>query len=101
MPKARKQDSRAAKDEPNRVLHERGRYYDALQQGHSVRIHEDDGTITVQNFRLDEGTVLLDPDVREYFPDAKAVNAALRSLIELIPARQSSRRGSRTETRAS
>ncbi len=101
MPKARKQESSSAKHEPDRVLHERGRYYDALQQGHSVRIHEDDGTTTVQNFRLDEGTVLLDPDVREYFPDAKAVNATLRSLIELIPAQQRSHKGSKSETRAS
>lgn len=101
MPKARKQDSTSAEQESNRVIHERGRYYDALQQGHSVRIREDDGTTTVQSFRLDEGTVLLDPDVREYFPDAKAVNAALRSLIELIPARPSSRRGRKSESRAS
>jgi hypothetical protein len=101
MPKTRKQDSSSAKDESNHVIHERGRYYDALQQGHSVRIHEDDGTTNVQIYRLDEGTVLLDPDVREYFPDAKAVNAALRSLIDLIPARQSSHRGTNSETRAS
>lgn len=101
MPKARKQDSPLPENVANRVLHERGRYYGTLQQGHTVRIHEDDGTTTVQNFRLDEGTVLLDPDVREYFPDAKAVNAALRSLIELIPARPSSRRGSKSESRAS
>jgi hypothetical protein len=64
---------------------ERGRYYDALQQGYTVRIHEDDGTTTVQHYKLEEGAVLLDPDVREYFPDAKAVNTALRALIALIP----------------
>jgi hypothetical protein len=33
-----------------------------------------------------------DPDVREYFPDAKSVNAALRSRIALTPSRQSNRR---------
>lgn len=66
---------------------ERGKYYDALQQGYTVRIHEDDGTTTVYNYQLEQGVVLLDPDVREYFPDAKAVNAALRSLIALTPHR--------------
>lgn len=64
---------------------ERGKYYEALQQGYTVRIHEEDGTTSVYNYQLEKGAVLLDPDVREYFPDAKAVNAALRSLIALIP----------------
>lgn len=64
---------------------ERGKYYGALQQGYTVRIHEDDGTTTVYNYQLEKGAVLIDPDVREYFPDAKAVNSALRSLIALIP----------------
>lgn len=73
---------------------QRGRYYDALQQGYTVRIHEDDGTTTVQHYKLEEGAVLLDPDVREYFPDAKAVNAALRALIALIPNSPARRRRS-------
>jgi chemotaxis receptor (MCP) glutamine deamidase CheD len=33
---------------------------------------------------LEEGTVMLQPDVREYFPDSEAVNTALRSLITLM-----------------
>ena len=32
--------------------------------------------------------VLLAPDVTEYFPDAETVNAALRSLITFLKARQ-------------
>lgn len=79
---------------------ERGRYYDALQQGHTVRIHENDGTTTIHYYQLDEGAVLLDPDVREYFPDAKAVNTALRSLIALIPT-QSSHRNRRRSAKSS
>jgi hypothetical protein len=39
----------------------------------------------VQYFTLEEGAVMLEPDVREYFPDSEAVNKALRSLIMLIP----------------
>lgn len=74
---------------------ERGRYYAALQQGHSVRIHEDDGTTTIHYYQLEEGAVLLDPDVREYFPDAQSVNAALRSLIALIPIQRARRKRGR------
>jgi hypothetical protein len=98
MPKTPKQASSSPKQES---MGDRGRYYDALQQGHSVRIREEDGTTTIQHYQLDEGTVLLDPDVREYFPDAKSVNAALRSLIALIPTRQSSRRRTSAEPRVS
>jgi len=63
----------------------RGKYYQAYRQGHSVRIHESDGSVTVRYFTLEDGAVLLEPDVREYFPNSEAVNAALRSLIALIP----------------
>ncbi|MBI5567484.1 MAG: hypothetical protein HY870_21470 [Chloroflexi bacterium] len=63
----------------------RGKYYRAYQQGHLVRIHETDGTVTLRYFTLEDGAVLLEPDVREYFPNSEAVNTALRSLIALIP----------------
>jgi hypothetical protein len=39
----------------------------------------------VQHFKLEEGAVMLAPDVREFFPDADTVNQALRTLIGLIP----------------
>ena len=64
---------------------ERGRYYRAYQQGHTVKVQEADGTVSVQYFTLEEGAVLLEPDVREYFPTSESVNKALCSLIELIP----------------
>jgi len=63
----------------------RGKYYQAYRTGHTVKIHKADGTTTVQYFTLKDGAVMLEPDVREYFPDSKAVNRALRSLIMLIP----------------
>lgn len=66
----------------------RGKHAQALREGYSVRIHEEDGTTTVQHFPPTEGAVVLDPDVREYFPDSEAVNRALRTLIELIPKRR-------------
>ena len=63
----------------------RGKYYQSYRAGHTVKIHKSNGTTTVQHFTLEEGAVLLEPDVREYFPDAKAVNQTLRGLISLLP----------------
>jgi len=63
----------------------RGKHHEAYYAGHTVKIHEADGTTVVQHFKLEEGTVVLAPDVREYFPDSWAVNDALRALIALIP----------------
>ena len=45
----------------------------------------------VNHYTLAEGTVLLAPDVLEYFSDSESVNEALRSLIQLmekVPARK-------------
>ena len=63
----------------------RGKYYKALRNGYTVKIHQADGTTVVQHYKIEDGAVMLDPDVREYFPDSDAVNDALRSLIALIP----------------
>jgi hypothetical protein len=63
----------------------RGKYYKAYRAGHTVKIHKADGTTIVQHFQLEDGAVLLEPDVREYFPDSEAVNKALRGLIALLP----------------
>lgn len=63
----------------------RGKHADAYQQGHTVTIRKEDGTTIVQNFKLEEGAVILEPDVREYFPDAESVNNALRILIPIAP----------------
>jgi hypothetical protein len=69
----------------------RGKHYKAYRRGHTVNIHQADGTTTVQHLTVEDGAVMLDPDVREYFPDAEAVNQALRTLISLFPKnRQSS-----------
>jgi hypothetical protein len=65
----------------------RGKHAKAYHQGHQVTVHQEDGTTIVQNFKLEEGAVILDKDVRKYFKSAEAVNNALRALIELIPAK--------------
>jgi hypothetical protein len=47
----------------------------------------------VERYRAGTNVVLLDPDVAEAFPDAKAVNDALRMLIE-VARKQVSRQNS-------
>ena len=63
----------------------RGKYYQAYRQGHTVRVIQEDGNVITQYFTLEDGAVLLAPDVRKYFPDSDSVNQALRGLIQLIP----------------
>lgn len=63
----------------------RGKHARQYQRGHTVRIHKADGTAVVQHYKLEEGAVLLAPDVREYFSDSESVNQALRTLIKLVP----------------
>ena len=69
----------------------RGKYYQRLRQGYTIKIHRTDGTTLVQQITRPEGTVTLDPDVQAYFPDSEAVNTALRALIQLIPAKKPKR----------
>ena len=76
---------------------ERGKFYRPLDKGYKVHIHQSDGTEVINHYTLAEGTVLLAPDVREYFTDSETVNEALRSLIQLrekVPARKYSRQSS-------
>jgi hypothetical protein len=66
----------------------RGKYYKAYRAGHKVVIHQVDGTTSIQYFRLEEGAVMLEPDVRKYFSSSESVNKALRSLIAIIPSKK-------------
>ena len=66
----------------------RGKYCKAYREGHTVVVHKEDGTDSVQHFNLEDGAVMLEPDVKKYFPTSEAVNKALRSLIEIIPAKK-------------
>lgn len=55
----------------------RGKYYEAMKNGYTTIIHKADGSTVVKETR----PIFLDADVQEHFPDAKAVNDALRGLI--------------------
>ncbi len=37
----------------------RGKYYRAYRQGHTVKIHQEDGTVHTQYFTLEDGAVML------------------------------------------
>ena len=69
----------------------RGKHYKTYRRGHKVRIHKTDGTVIEHRFTLEEGAVMIEPDVREYFSDSESVNKALRSLITLIPKKRRTR----------
>ncbi len=62
----------------------RGKHHKPMHQGYSVEVHKDDGTTVIEHYQVAEGTVMLQPDVRAYFPDSESVNKALRSLITLM-----------------
>ncbi|MGB7207025.1 MAG: hypothetical protein WBD27_00055 [Pyrinomonadaceae bacterium] len=59
----------------------RGKYAEAYKKGHSVRVYDGDKLV------CDEYFAAIDSDIREYFPDSKAINSALRKLISLVPER--------------
>jgi hypothetical protein len=71
----------------------RGKHSREYQRGHTVKIHKTNGTTVVQHYKLEEGAVVLAPDVREYFSDSDSVNKALRTLIGLIPQKRRRSRG--------
>lgn len=66
----------------------RGKHYRVMRGGYTITIHKADGTTLVKEVKPREGTVILEPDVRKYFPDSDSVNATLRSLIRLAPRKQ-------------
>ena len=67
----------------------RGKYHQAYRKGHTVRVYEEDGAVSVHYFTLEDGAVMLEPDVREYFPTSESVNKTLRTIISIAPAQKS------------
>ncbi len=62
----------------------RGKHVKPYRSTYSVRIHKEDGSTVIEQLDLHEGSIALEPEVRRYFPDSKAVNTALRCLIPLV-----------------
>ena len=65
-----------------------GKYYQAYRQRHTVRVYKDDGQVTVHYFTLEDGAVMLEPDIRKYFPTSECVNEVLQTLISLRPTQE-------------
>ncbi|MCU0509649.1 MAG: hypothetical protein MUC34_14910 [Anaerolineae bacterium] len=63
----------------------RGGAYRPLDQGYTITVHKEDGSTEVTVVAPSKDAVILEPDVKEYFPDSEAVNHALRSIIALFP----------------
>jgi hypothetical protein len=63
----------------------RGKHYRAMPAGYTITIHNADGTTVTKDVMPKEGVVILEPDVRSYFPDSESVNEILRALIRLSP----------------
>jgi len=69
---------------------ERGKFAEAYRRGHKVIIHMADGTTEEHIYPGEECSVILEPEVQQFFPDSESVNKALRSLIDLIPKKRKS-----------
>ena len=63
----------------------RGKHSKAMQAGYTITIHKADGTTMVKDVMPKEGAVVLEPEIRAYFPDSDSVNRTLRCLIPLLP----------------
>lgn len=59
----------------------RGKHHQAYRAGHVVRVRKPDGSIEERHFTLQDGAVMLDPDLKIRFPDSESVNRALRSFV--------------------
>ena len=57
-----------------------GKHFRAYRAGHTVRVTKEDGEVDERHFTLQDGAVMLDPDLKLQFPDSESVNRALRSL---------------------
>lgn len=66
----------------------RGKHCKAYRKGHIVKIRKENGSRAVQYFKLEDGAIILEPDVRKYFPNSESVNQTLRSLISIMPKMQ-------------
>ncbi len=66
----------------------RGKQYHAMRAGYTITIRKADGTTVIKEVKPKEGAVVLEPDVREYFPDSESVNTTLRCLVRLIRAKR-------------
>ncbi|UCD28821.1 MAG: hypothetical protein JSV03_17385 [Planctomycetota bacterium] len=78
----RKNEANDIRDEYDFSSGVQGKHYQNYRRGHSVQITKNNGTTETHLFSEADGSVMLDPDVKQHFPDSESVNKALRSLID-------------------
>lgn len=88
LAKAENTDMRAEYDFTGGV---RGKHYRSMQAGYTITVRNVDGTTVVKDVRPKQGAVMLEPEIRKYFPDSESVNKALRCLIPLLPKKNRAR----------
>src|ERR1039457_2633196 len=60
----------------------RGKYCREYSKGHTVTIHKEDGSTTVQQFTLEEGAVLLEPENRDFV--ARIARKKKKDISEIV-----------------
>lgn len=58
----------------------RCKHYRTYREGHSVRVTTSDVEVVEHHFTLEDGAVMLDPDLKLRYPDSESVNRTLRTL---------------------
>lgn len=71
---------------------ERGRHAKRMREGYTTEVTHGDGTKTITHYQVPPDSVVIDCDVRVYFPDSEAINHALHGLIALIPKKSVARK---------
>jgi hypothetical protein len=59
----------------------RGKHYRTYRAGHTIQVTKEDGTVEKRHFTIEDGAIMLDPDLKQRFPDSESVNKALRTLV--------------------
>jgi hypothetical protein len=63
-----------------------------MREGYTTEVTHGDGSKTITHSQLHPDSVVIDRDVRAYFPGSEAINQALRGLIALIPKKRAVRK---------
>ena len=101
MKNTRKKEQDQIRGEYDFSRAERGKFHRPLGGGYKVHVHQADGTVIVNHYTLAEGTVLLAPDVREYFSNfrIRQRSPAFHHRPDGKDARSEVRRGQRAGSR--
>ncbi len=58
-----------------------GKHYKDYRKGHFIKINKKNGDVETHYFTKEDGSIMLDPDVKCYFHDSESVNKILREYI--------------------